>query len=111
MSYWLGGVAGAAVATVCQLVKTSTPSLSVSKTSPTMRTGICRPWKASVMVSPTDFPVAARKPVGTSTWPGPVYQCPLISSYPVQLALPSKAAICTTCDMPSTVTPASISAT
>ena len=44
-----------------------------------MRTGIGLAPTASVIVSPTAFPVRVRKPVDTSACPGPVYQCPLIS--------------------------------
>ena len=56
----------------------ASPLFWLSKISPTIRTGIGRPLKVIVMVSPIDLPVTARKYAGTSTWPGALYQRPLI---------------------------------
>ena len=50
----------------------------MSKTCPTIFTGTSRLPETIVTVSPTDLPVSVRKPVPTTAWPGPVYQCPLI---------------------------------
>ena len=81
MSYWPGAVRAGptcASARVCQSVMTDTPRFWASKSSPTIRSGIGLPPSTMVTVPPTALPVRVRKPVDTTAWPGPVYQCPLM---------------------------------
>ena len=58
---------------------TDTPRPSESKSSPVIRTRIGVLPSTIVTSSPIFFPVRLRNPVDTTAWPGPVYQCPLIS--------------------------------
>ncbi len=66
-----GNVAASAI------TSSSVPARS-SSTSPTMRTRALAPLSTRVSSSPTRIPVECRNALGTTTWPGPVYQLPAI---------------------------------